>query len=248
MKAIRLLIALAVAALLAACAHAPAHNPMATWVPSPNFEARRPILIVIHATEQESVAQSIKTLSTANSGGPVSAHYLVGGDGHIYQLVADSDRAWHAGGGHWGTITDVNNVSIGIELDNDGEEPFQQAQVDALIGLLGDLTTRFNIPHTQVIAHADMAPRRKRDPGFRFPWKQLAGAGFGLWPQGELVEPPPGFDPWMALRVVGYPLDIDATPGKTDTVRAFHRHFRGDENDVLDAQDARILYALTRLP
>src|SRR3546814_4817240 len=82
-----------------------------------------------------------------------------------------------------------------------------------------------------------MAPARKRDPGFRFPWKQLADAGFGRWPQGELVDPPAGFDPWMALRVLGYPLEIDTSPGYKDTVRAFHRHFRGDENDVLDAED-----------
>src|SRR3546814_18890619 len=83
---------------------------------------------------------------------------------------------------------------------------------------------------------------------FRFPWQQLADAGFGKWPSGPLVDPPPGFDPWMALRVLGYPLEIDKSPGYADTVRAFHRHYRGDENDVLDAQDARILHALTRLP
>lgn len=240
------LVVLAATLLLAACAHAPSHNPMAQWVPSPNFEARRPILVVIHATEQESVAESIQTLSTANSGGPVSAHYLIGDDGRIYQLVADADRAWHAGGGRWGTITDVNDASIGIELDNDGEEPFAPAQIDALVRLLGDLTTRLGIPPAQVIAHADMAPTRKRDPGFRFPWKQLADAGFGIWPQGDLVDPPPGFDPWLALRLVGYPLDRDDTPGRAATVRAFHRHFRGDEGDVLDEQDARILHALTR--
>lgn len=253
------LVALAATLLLAACAHAPppaavaplpppAHNPLATWVPSPNFEPRRPNLIVLHATEQQSVAQSLDTLRTGNSGGPVSSHYLVGDDGHVYQLVDDLDRAWHAGPGHWGTITDVNNASIGIEIDNDGEEPFTQAQVASVIRLLGDLTARLGIPREAVIAHADMAPTRKRDPGMRFPWQQLAAAGFGAWPRGPMVEPPPGFDAWQALRLLGYPLDQDDTPGKVATVRAFHRHFRGDEGGVLDAQDARILYALTRLP
>jgi N-acetyl-anhydromuramyl-L-alanine amidase AmpD len=242
----RLAIMFVLLSLLAACAHAPPRNPMAQWVPSPNFEPRRPNLIVIHATEQHSVQESLDTLRTANSGGPVSAHYLVGRDGAIYQLVADGERAWHAGPGRWGTITDVNNASIGIELDNDGESPFAQAEIDALIRLLDDLCTRLGIPRTQVIGHADFAPTRKRDPGFRFPWKQLADAGFGAWPQGTLVEPPPGFDPWLALRLLGYPLDQDDTPDHAATVRAFHRHFRGDENDVLDAQDARILYALTR--
>jgi N-acetylmuramoyl-L-alanine amidase len=244
----RLTVVLAAAALLAACAHAPPRNPIAQWVSSPNFDARRPMLIVIHATEEPSAEHALNTLRTANSGGPVSAHYLVGRDGAIYQLVAERDRAWQAGAGRWGTITELNSASIGIELDNDGETPFAQAEIDALIRLLDDLCTRLDIPRDAIIAHADLAPARKRDPGFRFPWKQLADAGFGKWPQGPLVDPPAGFDPWMALRVLGYPLQIDKTPGYTDTVRAFHRHFRGDEYDVLDAEDARILYDLTRLP
>jgi N-acetyl-anhydromuramyl-L-alanine amidase AmpD/predicted dienelactone hydrolase len=246
----RLPVVLAAAALLAACAHAPQvqRSPIAQWMPSPNYDARRPMLIVIHATEEGSAEQALHTLRTANSGGPVSAHYLVGRDGAIYQLVDDADRAWQAGAGRWGAITELNSASIGIELDNDGETPFAPAEIASLIRLLDDLCTRLGIPRDAIIAHADLAPARKRDPGFRFPWKQLADAGFGKWPQGPLVDPPAGFDPWMALRVLGYPLEIDKTPGYTDTVRAFHRHYRGDENDVLDAEDARILYALTRLP
>ena len=242
----RTLVLLSLLLALAACTHAPPRNPLAQWVPSPNFEPRRPVLIVLHATEQESAAASLDTLRTGNSGGPVSAHYLVGDDGATYQLVADELRAWHAGPGRWGTITDVNSASIGIELDNDGSEPFPDAQVAALLRLLEDLCERLDIPRTQVIAHADMAPTRKRDPGFRFPWKRLADAGFGLWPQAPLAEPPPGFDPWLALRLLGYPLQQDDSPGHAATVRAFRRHFRGDEGDALDAEDARILYALTR--
>src|SRR3546814_16280809 len=109
---------------------------MARWVPSPNFEPRRPNLIVIHATEQDSVAESLDTLRTGNSGGPVSAHYLVGRDGDIYQLVADDQRAWHAGPGRWGTITDVNDASIGIALDTDDESDFAPAQSAALVRLI----------------------------------------------------------------------------------------------------------------
>ncbi len=149
-------------------------------MPSPNQNARTPVIIVIHHTEQKSVQQSLHTLRTANSGGPVSAHYLIGADGHRYQLVADERRAWHAGAGRWGTITDLNSASIGIELDNDGRSPFSAAQIESLIVLLRDLTTRLNIPPRQVIAHADLAPTRKQDPSRFFPWQQLAEAGFGV--------------------------------------------------------------------
>lgn len=227
--------------LLCACAPAPVRNPLAQWVPSPNVDARRPVLIVVHFTDEHSAAQALQTLRTANSGGPVSAHYLIGNDGRIYQLVADSQRAWHAGAGRWGTITDVNSASIGIELDNDGDSPFTQPQIDSLLRLLADLTDRLRIPRTQVIGHEDLAPGRKDDPGPRFPWQQLADAGFGLWPRGVLVDPPPGFDPWMALGLIGYSLD-----DRNATVRSFHHHFRGMDGDTLDAQDLRVLYALAR--
>lgn len=221
-------------------------SPLAEWVPSPNFEPRRPVLVVLHATEQTSVAQSLHTLRNANSGGPVSAHYLIGEDGRIYQLVADDQRAWHAGAGRWGVIDDVNNASIGIELDNDGAEPFTDAQMDALVRLLDDLTRRLGIARTAIIAHADMAPTRKRDPGAHFPWKRLFDAGFGIWPQADAPPPPPDFDPWRALRLLGYP-----TAHQPATVRAFHRRFRGIDDGEnpdarLDAEDLRILHALTR--
>ncbi len=234
--------------LLAACAQAPVRNPLATWVPSENFNRRGPVIVVLHATEQDSVQESLATLRTRNGGGPVSAHYLIGNDGHLYQLVADGERAWHAGGGRWGTITDLNSASIGIEIDNDGIEPFTEAQIATLLVLLEDLCTRLGIPRTQVIAHADLAPARKRDPGAQFPWKRLAEAGFGRWPREPLTEPPAGFDPWLAMAALGYPLDDRAA-----AARAFHRHYRGrDDGDdpaaTLDAEDARILHALTRTP
>lgn len=233
---ILLLLALA----LAACGHVPARNPLATWVPSPNYDIRRPVLIVLHFTDQDSVQQSLDTLRTKNSGGPVSAHYLIGSDGHIYQLVADELRAWQAGPGRWGTITDLNSSSIGIELDNNGHVPFAPAQIASLLRLLTDLTTRLHIPPTQIIGHEDLAPGRKNDPGPLFPWQQLADAGFGMWPRGVLADPPPGFDPWLALSAIGYSLD-----DRNAAVVSFHHHFRGMEGDQLDAQDLRVLYALS---
>ncbi len=228
------------AALLSACVHQPARNPMATWVPSPNFDERRPVVIVLHYTEQDSAEQSLRTLRTGNSGGPVSSHYLVGDDGAIYQLVADSHRAWHAGGGRWGTITDLNSASIGIEIDNNGREPFTEPQVQALLRLLDDLTARLRIPRTQVIGHSDLAPSRKIDPGALFPWRRLAEAGFGIWPADDAPPAPEGFDGMRALREVGYD-----TRDPEAVVRAFRLRFRGDAGTALDDEDLRILHALT---
>lgn len=226
--------------VLAACAGAPPRNPMATWVPSPNFDARRPVVIVLHYTEQDSAEQSLQTLRTRNAGGPVSSHYLVGDDGTIYQLVADAHRAWHAGGGRWGTITDLNSASIGIELDNNGREPFSEPQVEALLRLLDDLTSRLRIPRSQVIGHSDLAPSRKIDPGALFPWRRLAEAGFGIWPADDAPPAPEGFDGMRALREVGYDTSDSAA-----AIRAFRLRFRGDAVDVLDQTDLAILHALT---
>jgi len=228
-----------VVVLLSACAHAP-RNPMAQWVPSPNHDPRRPTLIVVHYTEQESAAHSLRTLRTRNSGGRVSAHYLIGDDGALYQLVSDANRAWHAGAGRWGTISDVNSASIGIELDNDGREPFSDPQIATLLRLLDDLCTRHDIPRRQVIGHADMAPTRKIDPGRLFPWQQLAQAGFGRWPKPDRGAAPLDFDAIAALRLLGY-----ATDDLAATVRAFHLHYRGIDTTTLDAEDASILHSLT---
>ncbi|MET0718627.1 MAG: N-acetylmuramoyl-L-alanine amidase [Pseudoxanthomonas sp.] len=228
-------------ALLTGCAHAPPHNPMARWVPSPNHNEREAILIVIHATTQDSVEQSLHTLRTANSGGRVSSHYLIGRDGDLYQLVADDRRAWHAGPGSWGTISDVNSASIGIELDNNGSEPFSSQQIDKLLTLLEDLCHRLDIPRHQVIGHSDMAPTRKIDPGPLFPWARLAEAGFGRWPATPMTDPPASFDPRSALRILGY-----ATDDYPAALRAFRMHFRAvdDASTELSLEDLRILYAL----
>ena len=227
--------------LLSACAHQAPRNPLATWVPSPNHDARRPVLVVLHYTEQDSVQQSLHTLRTANSGGRVSSHYLIGKDGARYQLVSDRDRAWHAGGGHWGTVSDVNSGSIGIELDNNGREPFSEPLIASLLVLLADLKTRWGIPPENFIGHSDMAPTRKIDPGVHFPWKRLAAHGYGVWPQDGTAPAPADFDAVQALRLVGYPVDdLDAT------VRAFRMRFRGQATGALDDEDRRILHALVQ--
>lgn len=238
---LRLALPLALVAALTACTSTPVRNPLAQWVPSPNHNARSPVIIVLHHTEQDSVQESLDTLRSANSGGKVSSHYLVGRDGDLYQLVADSERAWHAGGGRWGAITDLNSASLGIEIDNNGDSPFTQPQIDTLLRLLGDLCTRYNIPRNQIIGHADLAPTRKADPSRFFPWQQLADAGFGIWPNPAHGPAPEGFDRWMALQALGYSLEDRAA-----AARAFHRRFRGSDTlpSELDVEDARILHSL----
>lgn len=242
-RSLRLALLAAAALLLAACSHAPQRNPIAQWVPSDNHDARRPVLVVLHFTDQDSVQRSLDTLRTRNAGGRVSAHYLVGRDGDLYQLVSDERRAWHAGAGSWGTIGDVNSASIGIEIDNDGHSPFPPAQVQTLIALLEDLCTRWRIPRSAIIGHEDLAPTRKRDPGPLFPWKTLAEAGFGLWPAADAPPAPAGFDPWLAMRVLGYPI-----ADRSAAVRAFRSRYRGDELTTFDSEDLRILHALTLYP
>ena len=248
------------ALMLAGCATMPAgqRSALAEWKPSPNHGVRKASVIVLHYTVEDTLEGSHDILSDANRKHPVSSHYLLDRDGRLLQLVPDHLAAWHAGAGRWGTIDDLNQASIGIEIVNTGSEPFPDAQINALIALLGDLTARHGIAPTKVIGHADMAPGRKIDPGKFFPWKALADAGYGLWPEGELVDPPPGFDPWMALRVIGYPIYNPRA-----ALHSFRLHFRGmDDGDrgtnaddagnkdkplpTLEPQDLRILYALTR--
>lgn len=235
------LAALAAALIAAGCASAPPHNPLAQWRGSPNFNERRAQLIVLHHTQMDSAQEALRTLQTANSQGKVSAHYLIGEDGRIYQLVAEDKRAWHAGSGSWGYASDLNSASIGIELDNDGDEPFAEAQIQSLLRLLDDLTRRLGLPRQAILAHGDLAPGRKSDPSARFPWKRLADAGFGLWPRDTLAPPPPGFDPWTALRLIGYDL---RDPGAA--LASFHRRFRGNELRDWQPGDAEVLYDLQR--
>jgi len=236
-------LALAACLLLSACASGPApqRSPLARWTPSPNESARRPELIVLHHTAIPDMATSLQVLRRQGGDDPVSAHYLVGPDGEIRQLVDDGRRAWHAGASRWGTMTDVNSASIGIEIVNDGHSPFPPAQIQALIALLNDVTQRLGIAKTAVVGHADIAPARKDDPSVYFPWAELARYGFGRWYTLPLPPAPPGFDAMNALRLVGYD-----TSDPRAAVVAFHRHFRASEGDALDAMDADILVSLTR--
>lgn len=131
----------------------------------------------------------------------VSAHYLIGADGTVWQLVDEGLRAWHAGAGEWRGQGDVNSRSIGIELDNDGASPFAWPQIRALERLLAGILDRWPIPPEGVIAHSDFAPERKTDPGPRFDWRGLALKGLSVWPDRGDPEAPLG----PSLDAIGYP-------------------------------------------
>lgn len=158
------------------------------WVGTTNFNLRKPNYVIIHHTAQDSTAQTLKTFTLPRS--QVSAHYVIGRDGRVFHLLNDYLRAWHGGVARWGTNTDINSCSIGIELDNNGTEPFTGPQIASLLRVLAGLKKTYNIPPANFIGHADIAPGRKTDPSAFFPWQQLADHGFGLWyDAGNLPSP-----------------------------------------------------------
>ena len=212
--------------LLAACAPLPprADLPLRAglpiqWRPSPNFDERRPNYVIIHATSDDTADQALRTLTDPER--RVSSHYLIGREGTIYQLVDERARAWHAGEAQWGADTDINSGSLGIELDNNGREPFPNVQISALLNLLGSIAQRYRIPAANYLGHGDVAPRRKVDPSSYFPWWILARQGYGLWCDPPIPEPPAVMDVMLALRAIGYDVaDLDAAPRIQAALRA----------------------------
>ena len=222
----------------------PADSSVASTVrPSPNHGERRgrsaPDCIVLHYTGMADGPSALARLCEPAS--EVSSHYVVAEDGAVIQLVPEARRAHHAGRSFWAGETDLNSASIGIEIINGGHDfglpPFPQAQIAAVVALCRDVAGRYAIRPQRILAHSDIAPSRKQDPGEHFPWRTLAESGVGLWvPPAEGVEAAlaPGMrgDAVAALQAalarVGYGIEAsqaydDAT---TTVVRAFQRRFR----------------------
>ncbi|MCX8146635.1 MAG: N-acetylmuramoyl-L-alanine amidase [Azovibrio sp.] len=235
--------ALCVLCLLAGCAPVAPRlgSAMAEWAPSPNFEPRRANYVILHHTGSDRLERALTTLTSPARG--VSSHYLIGRDGRVLQLVDESQRAWHAGASWWGGQTDMNSASIGIELDNNGFEPFPPAQIDALLALLADIQARHRIPRANFLAHSDVAPGRKADPSVFFPWRRLAAAGFGLWCEPPFTPPPEGFDAMLGLAALGYD-----TRQPEAASAAFKRRFAPDDPDprLNDTDRARLFCLLQR--
>jgi len=206
------------------------------WVGTVNFGIRKPNFVIIHFTAQDSLQQTLKTFTITST--QVSAHYVVAKNGKVVRMVNDYLRSNHAGVGRWGSVTDMNSCSIGIEIDNNGNEPFTTPQINSLLALLEQLKKNYNIPAANFIGHEDFAPKRKPDPGPYFPWKTLAQHGFGYWSDDILELPPDNFDYAIALRLIGYDTsDINAA------VVAFKRHFvQTDVRPQLTQLDLNVLY------
>jgi N-acetylmuramoyl-L-alanine amidase len=210
------------------------------WVGTVNFNLRKPNYVIIHFTAQDSIQQTLKTFTLVKP--QVSAHYVVAKDGKVFHMLNDYLRAWHAGISKWGSISDMNSCSIGIEIDNNGNEPFTEVQVKSLLALLAQLKKVYNIPTANFIGHQDIAPLRKPDPGPFFPWKLLAQKGFGYWSDELLELPPDNFDYATALKLIGY--DTSNLPV---AITAFKRHFvQTDDTPTMTQLDLNILYNVYR--
>ena len=173
------------------------------FVGTTNFTMRKPNYVIIHHTAQDSCEQTLRTFTLPRT--QVSAHYVICKDGTVYHMLNDYLRAHHAGAAKWGNATDINSSSIGIELDNNGFQYFDERQINSLLTLLERLKKSFSIPTSNFIGHGDIAPTRKNDPNWRFPWKQLSDKGFGLWwSDTAKINQPKSVDYITALRIIGY--------------------------------------------
>jgi N-acetylmuramoyl-L-alanine amidase len=235
---------------------------VAKVVPSPNHDDRggiAPNMIILHYTGMRRGDDALRRLCEPAS--KVSSHYLIFEDGLIVQLVPEARRAWHAGVSFWKGETDINRCSIGIEIVNPGHDlgypDYPAPQIEAVIALCSDITARHRVPAERVLAHSDIAPSRKNDPGEKFPWQQLGERGVGvlvvpapitadaslkLHDQGDAV-----IKLQQVLAAIGY--DLAATgcydQPTVEVVTAFQRHFRPQRVDgVADVSTVETLRSL----
>lgn len=227
------------------------------WRAAVNFGERvLPVdILLLHYTGMASAEAAIDWLCAPHSN--VSCHYLLAEDGAITQMVCESKRAWHAGQSFWQGNSDINSSSIGIEIQNGGPDAglpaFPDRQIEAVIALSRDIVARHKIPASRVLAHSDVAPGRKVDPGEKFPWGRLAKAGVGQWPQVGDIAPDCKADLKTAqklLRQIGYNV---AVTGRADfeTRRVFKafqlRYLPGRVNGVLDDEMMAMIGAVAAL-
>ena len=212
--------------------------PTAKWVGTTNFDLRKPNFVIIHHTAQNSCEQTLKTFTLERT--KVSAHYVICKDGTVHHMLNDYMRAWHGGIAKWGNNTDINSSSIGIEIDNNGFEPFEPKQIESLLTLLSTLKNKYKIPDANFIGHGDIAPKRKVDPNINFPWALLAKKGYGIWfePKANITLQNNLSVPY-ALALVGYDIKDSSA-----ALLAFKRHFRQDSTATITEADKSVLAQL----
>ena len=229
--------------------------------PSPNFDERKgPVdILLMHYTGMETAEAAAERLCSAEA--RVSAHYMICEDGQVIRMVPEELRAWHAGVSSWAGETDINSRSIGIEIVNGGHDfgcpPYPEAQMRVVEALSREIVERWNIPARRVIAHSDVAPARKADPGEWFDWARLARAGVGLWVEPEEIVEGPSLakgergdhvaDLQFMLADYGYGVEVMGRYDETteQVVTAFQRHFRQAKVDGV--ADISTIMTLRRL-
>ncbi len=231
------------------------------WRPSPNIgerrDGKRADILLLHYTGMASAEAACRWLCNPHSG--VSCHYLVDERGGIVQSVEEDKRAWHAGQSFWHGETDINSHSIGIEIHNRGHEAdypdFPDRQMAAVIALARDILARHPIPPQRVLAHSDIAPRRKLDPGEKFDWRRLHEAGIGHWVEPEPIFGDPGLGPGdegdavLAVQeeLAAYGYDVPRNrcfdAATEAAVAAFQRHFRPERVDGRADRSTRVTLA-----
>ena len=211
-------------------------------------------MIVLHYTGMIGGAEALSYLT--GEAGEVSCHYLVHENGGIVQMVPEDLRAWHAGVSYWRGETDINSRSIGIEICNPGHDygyrSFPEEQIAAVVALCADIVARYPVAPRNVVAHSDIAPARKRDPGELFPWHRLAERQIGHW-----VEPVPVSEGGVLktgssgaevkelreqLSCYGYGLGEGSQydPQTEQCITAFQRHFRPAQVDGIADRSTRL--------
>ena len=202
--------------------------------PSPNHDQRQAgvDLLLLHYTGMPDADEAVARLCDPAS--KVSCHYLVHEDGRIVQMVPEERRAWHAGLSVWEDETDTNSRSVGIEIQNPGHDfgyrDFPDAQIEAVIRLGLDICERHGIARNRVLAHSDVAPRRKTDPSRWFPWRTLAQSGFGVWCDPPYAPAPPEADTMLMLAALGYDVS-DPAAARAAFQRRFLPHGSAEEFD-----------------
>src|SRR6476646_5276693 len=232
-------------------------------IPSPNHgdrnKGRQPDMILLHYTGMPDVEGALARLCTA--GTEVSSHYVVLEDGRIVQSVPEAKRAWHAGVASWAGEEDINSCSIGIEIINRGHDwgypDFPLRQIAAVIALCRGIMLRHQLPAHRVLAHSDVAPSRKKDPGEKFPWHSLANSGVGHWVQpapivrgetlklGSISDDVANMQTAFARYGYGIPTHGKFDGATLEVVAAFQRHFRPARVDgIADRSTISTLHAL----